>query len=357
MVKQYVFDQIICEGAETKYLEFKRSSLFSKGTFITNSDAEFFVSRNIFHFNEAVRENTLYYLEFYFMKHFSAFMNLKEDKSAKLILGVNDYGVVKGIPYRGTFPFKDIQTVISNCIKHKLKFEYKTSHLADVKREHTMQMDINSMFDIKIRKVQYERKPDSYDFMAWKKRKCHNDRLVRIYKEKIDKINHELHFYSQKMNILVRSPTVQNELLQYIQIKSNFDPVLRKHFRKRFKKNEFPILKPYDILLYKHDKMSVFYWLTKYKDERILFLKSLKPKRPYLKDLAHPNSLIAQISPLIPNWMNHNTNMNLYVIEVHFYPQKIKHLPILVYYKDNDKYIYSIRSLDSKGNPCCIQSE
>ena len=73
-----------------------------------------------------------------------------------------------------------------------------------------------------------------------------------------------------------------------------------------------------DICKVMNDITNVYYWVTRFKDERMKFIKSLKPTRPIVKTNIYPNCLISTIEKMIPNWMNNNENMNLFLIKVSF---------------------------------------
>ena len=105
----------------------------------------------------------------------------------------------------------------------------------------------------------------------------------------------------------------------------------------------------------KNDNTNVYYWITRFKDDKITFLKLLKPKKPKIESYNSPSNLIGQTEPMIQNWMNHNKNMNLYVIKMIFHT-KILDKNIIVKCKktNNTPFIYIKRELDNNGFPCCM---
>ena len=67
----------------------------------------------------------------------------------------------------------------------------------------------------------------------------------------------------------------------------------------------------------KDDKTNIFYWVIRFKDARISFLKNIKPKCPklYYNDNT-PNFLLCNIPLMIPTWLERNTSLNLYIIKI-----------------------------------------
>ena len=128
MIKKNEFTFNEFYGFERLDLELKSVSLNFKGINISEDEAVELLKTNKFVFNNAILRNVKYALTGYFLKYFTSFVNYfsnikKEDyKEPILLYGINDNGIVKGLPYKGKFPIQNIKKYINKTTLKKLKF-------------------------------------------------------------------------------------------------------------------------------------------------------------------------------------------------------------------------------------------
>ena len=96
----------------------------------------------------------------------------------------------------------------------------------------------------------------------------------------------------------------------------------------------------------KNDITNVYYWITRFKDDKITFLKLLKPKKPKIESFNSPSNLISQTEPMIQNWMNHNNNINLYIIKMTFHTKLLKKNTTVQCKKTNNSPFYIHKKRD-----------
>ena len=164
--------------------------------------------------------------------------------------------------------------------------------------------------------------------------------------------------YSTKLLSLIKDKVIRRELLSYIYAKLEHSNImLYLKLQRKIKEGKFLSCPTHEeICKFKNDITNVYYWLTRFKDGRIQFLKTIKPKRPVLDTKIYPNCLLSTVEHMIPNWMNNNDNMNLYIIKLSFLPNNLSPSEKDIRYLYQGEYNYCVRSLDCMGNPCCIPS-
>ena len=333
-------------GKEKADIEYKSSSMHFKGTNLTSEKALCYLKSNKFIFNNVLFNNIQYILRFYVGKYFSAFMNSTIPMSTgKLFLGINDMGYVTGIPFQGKFPIHIIETILQKSIHQILRTSSPLPYMDFV--------DI-SLHEVKYNKniVNEQNHYNNYQ-REFKRYNTHISQFSHAYNH----TTQEMIFYTRKLEEMLKCKIVQKELYEYIYNKlGSKNIVLYKKLVNDIKNERYPHnLKKGEIKNYKYNIRSVYYWITMFKDERIQFLKSIRPIKKYTRSPFDPNCIISQVEPLIPNWMNHNSNMNLYVIELKFNVEdyKRKHGQRVFYIQDKYTLIDFSRKLDVHGNPYC----
>ena len=340
MTLEYTFNNFI--GEETLEVEYKVPSLNFCGTMISDDRAIELIKSNEFKFNKAILNNIVKSMSYYFLKYFTAFMN-SELTHAELLYGVNDFGNIVGFPYQGDF---DINIVKKNINKLINETYIKTS----VKYE-----DINDMYNIELIKVKYNYTIDNKHYDKFMKQQNINFKIMQEYYRRKKNNMNNLYMYSTKLMTIITDKKTQQELIDYIYNFLEYDDImLFNNLKKKIRLGDYPINPSHELIQqFKEDRTTVYYWLTRFKDERMDFVRSLKPTRPTVNNSVYPNCLISMIEPMIPNWMNHNMNMNLYLIKISFYPNKIKYDDKTIHYKYDDNMIYCVRDVDCFGMPCC----
>ena len=110
------FNQYI--GRETLLREYKEFTLNMTGLQIEDTLAESLCMSGKFVFNDYVDRNIAKYIQTYIPKYTTAFFNPRSNiRSGKLFIGVNDLGLVKGIPYIGSLNKNLIKEKLYNTIR------------------------------------------------------------------------------------------------------------------------------------------------------------------------------------------------------------------------------------------------
>lgn len=338
MDKKLTHDTFI--GLETLTKEYKVPSMNHIGTCISDEEAEVLLKNNNFVFNKAILKNLYKSMKFYFLKYFTAFMNSNLTKS-EFYYGINDYGRVIGFPYEGKFNINIIQDICKTLL---LSNNLKTSN---------SRINLINSFKIELLPVTYNKINDKYHYQLYKLQKDLNLDKMKKYYINYNKNMNAIKTYSTKLINIIKNHKTKKQLLEYIFHHLEFKNISL-YFKLKKKINNFNFKRNtgYNIVeKSKHSKENVYYWLTRFKDDMIQFLIGLKNHKPSLNTKLSPNCLIGMVEPMIPNWMNHNPTLNLYVIKITFthnndYSKDFKYL------YDN-KYTYCVRSTDSFGNPCC----
>ena len=93
----YTYNEFI--GPETLFTEYKEFSFFKSGFFSDSTQTEMYCKTNTFDFTELVSSSLELYIKQYIPRYVSSFWN-GGIENGKLYIGVNDYGMVKGIPIK-----------------------------------------------------------------------------------------------------------------------------------------------------------------------------------------------------------------------------------------------------------------
>jgi hypothetical protein len=321
-------------GKETLNREYKSFSMHAKGTGISEDDALEYLKSGKFIFSKYVYKNILFYLNKYFIKYMTAFNNSLIDK-AELWYGVNDDGVLTGIP-------------LLNEIEKNVIFDYINTICKDINTE--------SLYEVKI--IKLKKRKTTYDsndiYNKWYNMDMRYRKCFDKFNKHMRKVSNVITIYTEKLNRMLCDPDTQRELLIFVYncLRNKNLDLFRRIKKKILRKDKlisnitFQQLAPHKV-----DINSIYYWLVKFKDERIQFLKSLKPIKPNPLMRIHPNSIISQIEPMIPLWLSKNRHLNLYVIKIIFNIDKKKIMKIF----NNTKYIKYKRVLDIHKNPCVIK--
>ena len=96
---------------------------------------------------------------------------------------------------------------------------------------------------------------------------------------------------------------------------------------------------------------SIYYWLTKWKDKMLGFIKSIKPRFLYkIPNNYYPLHILLTVKNMIPYWTKFNDNINLFIIKFTF----LKQQKLNIKYKNIYGEWSSCKRLIKNDNPCCI---
>jgi hypothetical protein len=320
-------------GKETMFKEYKKFTFNLAGIIMDIQEAEQYCENNIFIFNDIVINNLFKYFEHFLLKYICGYINSEID--GNFIIGVNDFGFIEGIPYQGNFP----KEIIINKIYELLSKFIKTDNGSHIK----------DLVEIKFIKIKNIPKPTEEINSSYKQYKDLKENAIKIYNNFLIKINDwriQHAFVTQKLVNLVNNLDSRIIIIQYI--KEN-DPtnklinLLESDFILEYKTHD----QIYDL---KKDINSIYYWVTKWKDETSYKIRQEKPS--YISDNSYksiPLNIITSVSEMIPYWVHNNSNIKIYVINIKI--KKIKNLKCKYYDFYSKKWINCYRILLSNGEP------
>jgi len=336
----YIYGNIL--GPETISKEYKLFTFFPKGLNLDYNDHnnnEFLINSGKWLFNDSVLKNLNFYLEYYLPKYTSAYLNkCSEVDSGELLIGISDEGFISGIPFQGDIRDNNILRLLNekirNLINDNLKFNidnedifnYFDWELIDIK------VDGNLINKDSKDKSELDKKMDEYNKYKLEYEKDYKKFLLKkkVWYDLVNRFNDRLHnMLNDKEN--------RDEIKKYIIRKSkknkdkDFDSkVLIELLESKY---VFNSITNTQLSYYKFDKNSIWYWVTRWKDDMIDLVKILRPVRPSsIPNNLHPLSIITTVIDMIPRWVKNNKNINLYLLRFIFKKPKED---IEIFYKEN----------------------
>lgn len=344
------FDDFI--GSETVDREYKEFTFNYTGTGIDNRLAENYCKSNEFIFNEQVIQNTKKCLKCFVPKYISGFLN--SNINGTFLLGVNDFGYVKGIPFSGKIPikyFKDKIFKIAN--KHVQCWGIKNG-VPNINPTFDYRNYIKVKF-IKINKPARPSEPYSRKFQQFLIKREEYYLAQKQHAENLQKWRVRFSFVNQKLIDIVNNYETRIVLIDYIKKRDPDNSVidlLLTDYKLEYRNHE-------NVSMLKEVITNPYYWVTRWKDEMIAIVRSEKPKPPDFNYQNTPINLIVGSSEMIPHWTHYNEDMNLYVIQIQIMGSKLfrskKGYPFLYYYDTNGKkWLSCQRGLLPNGDPVCF---
>ena len=335
-----------CIGRETLCREYKGFSLI--GLDIDTINPELLCQNLNFIFNEDVLKSLKYYILKYLPKYTCAFLNNNNIDNGRFYIGVNDYGFVKGIPFKGNLPIRKIKDkifkVVCQYVKNNTGTEFDFTKLINI--------DI-----VKIKNPDVPTEPIPKIFTEYIKQKKSFIEKYDIFIDKYQNWKIRYKFFTQKLINLVNNKDSRIMLIEYINKYNPSSSVIK-------------LLKSDYILDYKcHDQVNElkldidnpYYWVCKWKDEMIKIIKKSKPIfREHNFSNIIPYNLIVSMENLIPYWIHNNPSMNLYLIKIRFnslwsvYGMKTSSELFFSYINKGNTLIRCKRCVLPNGEPACI---
>jgi len=321
-------------GQETQYKEYKVVNFYLTGLPVSNSDIISLLETKKWLFNNDIINTIKQMITIYLAKYTCAYLSNNSNSDSELYFGIDDDGFIHGIPYQGLLDKNIIMNHCKEVLKDNLKFEgniFDYLNIDIIKMNYVVDDNIplihpyyrKYMEIIKLNKIRYNK------FMLCK----------ATWIKLLDR-------YNAKLSDLINNKDTRVELINYIEMIDPFNPTIK------LLKTDFimPIIKAIDLDKYKIDKNSIYYWVTIWKDKMLQFVKSIRPRinskipHPY-----YPRNIMYSVKHMIPYWMKHNTDMNLYLIKFTFKQTEKLDLEYKNIYK---QWIKCYRTLND-GKPCC----
>lgn len=322
-------------GLETKYKEYKEFNFFNSGLKFSNEDAITLIENNKWIFNKLVITCINNMIEVYLPKYTCAYLSSQLDKDCELYFGIDDLGDVIGIPYQGTLNKVKIIKKINSVFKKNIKAD---NNILDYVNTEIIKLDTTLI------KINSSINPWLLKFYKYEK-------ILNAKKEKylikLKKWYSLMDRYNAKLSDLVNNNDTRHELIEYIQLKDFFNPVI-KLLRSNYKMEN---INTDDIINNKKNLQNIMFWVTDWKDIMLQFVKTIRPRFNYrIPSEYYPLNLILLIKSMIPYWIHHNTNINLYLIKFTFRNEKEHDIK----YKNIYNEWVTCRRTIYNGEPCCL---
>lgn len=286
--------------------------------------------RNKLKFNQDVYNNIKYYFYKYIPKYISAFINA--NINGELIIGVNDYGEITGIPLIGTK--QDLEEYINKQNLHSNIFnliKYEDENLFNVTYEiKELKIDINYIDNTCDKLLSEYYKNLKLKELLIKKYK--QDRLIWI--KKMDE-------FTCKLPTLLTTKKIEFKEFLKINAPQYIDFIIKEHEMRH-------------ISHLKINPSHYIYWLMKFKDLNLEKIKKQKPEMPDIpKIINDPKNIYKKLTHLRYKLINSNNNLNYFVINIKINKKNNINSNSIIYYNlHKKKWIKNIRKLNHNGPKC-----
>jgi hypothetical protein len=339
-------------------------------------------------FNESTIQSIKTYFKLYLPKYISAYTHpLTKITHGNLFIGVDDDGVIYGVPFQGDFPINIIKEEINNIFDTMIRIkEYhpsNTSTLINIFEHPDNYNEINyphvidesnikiikkykesiqvKIFNIKKNKI--VNNISTYENYTKKLNELETDYIKFLNKKQIWKkliIEH-----TNKLHEMLNDLDIRRDIITFIKEKSNYQ---KKYFKNKYSDLYYLCDVPnyYDLVgelnsgfkyssmknkssdEYRNNPTNIFYWVTRWKDSKTSILKYIKPKsQKNNTNKNYPMFLLSQVHQMIPEWINSNPDLKLYLIKIKI-PGNLDKLKVIEYY-DGINWIENYRKINLDG--------
>jgi hypothetical protein len=327
-------------GLETLYVEFKEFCLkVSLDTYISQKDAEHILQHSQWEdkLMEPINRSLELYMHKIFPKYVSSFANTNID--GEFVIGVSDNGEITGIPYKGNLS----HSYINNMVQSSLKTMIKSSE--DIKIDiDILQLEVNE--DIVVPDNEYLGLYNEY-----KRTYILNNDMICLYNKKRMEWLSELGLYSNKLNTMINSRIMRDEILEYI-IRTHDNNKKMDTIQMLLKGDDYIPIPEFNTLQErKVNKDDVLYWLVEFRDRKKKEIVMRRPTKPKLHRSYSPLQIVSKLS-----WMrsifHKSEDVHYYMIKIKIYGTSIKK-PL--YYKNtHNRWIKQYRKVHKNGSPYSV---
>jgi hypothetical protein len=263
--------------------------------------------------DELVLHTLQNYISTYGAKYCAGFMNeLSETNLGNLYIGIDDDGIVHGVPCLGHITCDIIENMIASMLDKNI--------LTNIQDKNIIRQNIS----YEIIEIKYKTDPKSSIVFEnihpmldkYYMYKIEQDKISKIIDNKFQTWYQEFQQYAIKLVKLFNNPITRKELEDYI-LKTDANSPVLDIIRSDYLLEQ----KSYDeIAVLKILPSTPYYWVCRWKDETMRRLLLTKPKhRTNSSSIIHPCFILANIKSMIPWWQQYNNHkLNLYVIKITF---------------------------------------
>ena len=326
-------------ATETTRIENKRFTLEHTGIPFDIPTSKNFIETSEWIGNNLIEDSIRKNFEIYLGKYTSGFLNPESNTpNGELNFGIDDYGYTEGIPYQGKLPIKKIFSMFNDTID-----KYVICKDMELLKSHV---------HLSIHKVKYTQRPlqkihkeyESYleQMRTFQKQE---DEYLKIYSEWHTMMTK----YSNKLTSVFNDPITRSQLYEFIKEKDPTSCVLK------MMDCGYQLILPHFefISVQKQDPTNPLYWLCIWRDVKVEEHKKIKPKPIHRFNRPHiwtPSNILTNFVNIIPNWMQSNPNMNIYIIRINF--TRMENME--VYYKDIFNRVIKCFRTEVLNDPCCL---
>lgn len=335
-------------GRETSNLEFKEFCLkYNKNELLTKDLIIDMIEKNYIHHDSIqflIRYNLKEYIKYLIPKYTTCFGNAS--MNGNIVLGVNDYGEITGIPIHQSMNINHIQQNLKNTIKNTIKQNLKCKT-----------KNLEKYINIQFQKLKIDENILSHNdeineiYEHYCNREIENNNIIQKFYEEKALWLIELNQYCTKLVTIINTRKTRNELIDYI-LKYNTNKDNTQKLVNILKTNKIinvPI--GIDIAYIKEDKTSMIYWLTEYKDAMMKMMLDKKPQKPTNILYVNFYSKFLRLTTLTKRLIN--AEYDFYILNISFNLKDIDNDEFIYKSYKNNKWIHRYRTIID-GNPCCL---
>ena len=343
-------------------IENKTCSLNSSELKFSIEEVEKYCRTNSFEdFNTLVKKNLKKKLKHYCPKYWTGFIN-GGIINGKLTLGVDDWGIIRGIPYVGELPYEEIKCKI---------IKYLNLYLNN---EKNIKINYEEVVEIKFVKLKYyESEPEKYykqqhpEFLKYIEKKKEYDDKIKIIREEFENWKIRYSFIQQKLVNLLNNSESRILILDFMKTYTpdenlltlsgyNYDNLEKdRNFVIKLLESDykFQSLTGNESREFFIDRKNPYCWAYEWKEFKCKELMLLRPSpsKILFPEVNTPFNLINSVVNMIPYWMANNENINLYLIQLNFIFDRVEIDKSIKWSYYNKKWIYSRRILLPNGEP------
>jgi hypothetical protein len=250
-----------------------------------------------------VDQSLEYYSQYIIPRYISAFINTQRIQNTNnistLYIGIDDFGQITGIPVLNyhRIPIKKMRRIIMKNINQKCNINIRI---------------IPCKTSVNILEDEYETCVTEYQRV-----KEENRRKMENYVTLKKKWLSDMRVYTQKMVNIVNDKKLREDCVFYIENEcDNIDNIIR--FREILKSDVILEVPPTPIFSdIKEDPTELFYWIVRWKDDRLQKIVEKRPIQPCLN--STPKNLKNMQKRLTYHryrWLSSQNNLNYYVIKI-----------------------------------------
>ena len=333
-------------GSETTQLEFKEFCLkINKNELINNEKIITMIENDTIDecLQYLIQYNLKEYINCLIPKYLTCFGSAS--MNGEIIIGVNDYGEITGIPIHNSINIKNIKNNLLNCIKNTININVKSNT-----------ENLYKYINIKFHKLEIDdnilnKQDEIYEYYEkYCEKIIENNDIISDYYHKKALWSNELQRYCTKLSNIVNTTKSRNELIEYFKIKNKDKNNKNELIELLLTKKVIIVPRGMKIAEELKNKKGIIYWLTEYKDAMVRMMLEKKPKKPTNIYSINLYNHFLRLSPLTQRLLKNN--YDYYILKIQFNLETI-HDELSYKYSKNDKWITRCRTIVD-GNPCCF---